>query len=133
MDVDRFTDACKDIHNRETYKLLEKMNTFTLLECRNAKDILRIDKTNTLVLDHFDESDDPSTLLKKILNSQPSISTIILVDSDSNFATPAMSSLDIQTHIIFNSNHDESHSEPSNVKKQELLVDLIHRRKDIAA
>lgn len=133
MDVYRVTDACKDIQNRETYKLLEKINTFTLLECRNAKYLSKMDITNTLVLDHFDESHDPSSLLGNILKSQASISTIILVDSDSNFATQVMSSLDIQAHIIFNSNHDESHSEPSNAKKQELLVDLIHRRNDIAA
>jgi hypothetical protein len=133
MDVYRVTDSCKDIQNRETYKLLEKINTFTLLECRNAKDLVKMDKTNTLVLDHFDETHDPSSLLKKILNSQPSFSTIILVDSDSNFATPVMSTLDIQTHIIFNSNHDEPHSELCNADKQDLLVELIHRRKEMAA
>ena len=118
MDVFRVSEACNDVHNRETYKLLEKLSTFSLLECRNISELSKMDLASTLALDHFDESSNPSALLNQILNSELDLSTIIVVDRDPNFSTPGMSRLDIKTHIIFNSHYDES---------------LIQRRKEMAA
>lgn len=130
MNFYRITDPCTELEMRQTYGLLEKLSTFTLLECRHIKDINKVNLTDTLVLDHFDESTDPYNLLDQITQHTRDTSNIILVERDTNFTSGCMSALDIRAHIVFKSGHD---SDRNNSEQQELLINLIHRRKEMAA
>ena len=133
MDVLRITESCGDTAKREIYCFLEKLGTFTLIECKNRRKLSLNNLTNTLVLDHFDKSSDPSRLLKQITNSQLDIATIILVDSDDQFSTPVMAELGISAHVIFDSYHDIELKTRSNSDKHDLLIELIQRTKEMAA
>lgn len=133
MNIYRITESTCDISTREIYGLLEKLNTFTLLECRDVQKISLNNLTNTIVLDHFDEAKEPSSLLKQLTSSQLNISTLLLVDSDPKFTIPNLTKLNVSAHIIFDFPSDTELKQEANLNKHELLIYMIQRNKEIAA
>lgn len=133
MKIFRITETCNDIQSRETYKLLEKLNTFTLLECRNVSALRKKDPTSTLVLDHFDESPDPSSLLNQIFHLNADLSSVVLVDRNQHFSIPIIDQLEVRAHVIFHPEHAEGQSNQTNEQKHELLLEMLQNADEMAA
>lgn len=133
MDVIRITETCSDIQNRETYKFLENLNCFSLLDCAHATDLQKLDCAEVLVLDHLDQAQESSKLLSQVIALGNQISTLILVDSNRHFSLPAISRLQMTRHFIFHSPPSEPLNLALNQSQHRQLHELIHRNKENAA
>ncbi|QFT57126.1 hypothetical protein [Microbulbifer sp. THAF38] len=89
------------VGDRWLYQVLEHLDTFTLLECRAKQKVSLIDITQTLILDHFDEADNPALLLHQILNSECEFKTLIVVSTMSEFDSSYLSNFNFDMNIGF--------------------------------
>lgn len=84
---------------RWLHQVLEHLDTFTLLECRDIHQVSLIDVTHTIILDHFDEAGNPASLLRQILNSACDIKTLIIVSTFPEFDCGDLTRINFDFHI----------------------------------
>lgn len=86
--------------DRWLYQLIEHLDTFTLLECRARQQVSLIDVTHTLILDHFDEAENPASLLSQILDMACDVKTLIVVSTVSEFDGDVLGRLNFDLHLV---------------------------------
>ena len=133
MKVIRISDH-HTLQQRWLYHLLEYFDTFTLLECRDRQSVCLRDTTNTVVLDHFDESKNPSAILNQVVNSSRSVDTLILVDSNPGFSVsdPLFETSELHMSLGIGA-HSHSYQDFINVHDVESAVCMLKNRLTRAA
>lgn len=133
MRIIRITDSHKTIAERWIYHLLEYFDTFSLLECKDKNSICIKDTTDTLVLDHFDESSNPAAILRQVISLGAKVKTLILVDKAPgfNFEDPSFSKCDM--HMALGLDPLPSDPGVTCVNNLEVAVQLLKNRLTRAA
>lgn len=99
MEIIRLTDSQRIISDRQVYHLLEHLDTFSLLECREKDSVCLSGATDTLILDHFDQAENPSAILRQVFAASSEIQRLILVDSNPLFGIDVPSQYECKLHI----------------------------------
>ncbi len=130
----RITDSHKTIPERWIYHLLEYFDTFSLLECKDKNSICIKDITDTLVLDHFDESSNPAAILHQVLCLDTEIKTLIIIDKESGFDVGDSFYFECDMHMVLGlQNPLPSDSGVTCVNDLEVAVQLLKNRLTRAA
>ncbi|KZY78042.1 hypothetical protein A3740_22740 [Oleiphilus sp. HI0068] len=104
MEIFRITDHGKNFVERETYNLLEQLNTFSLVECKGNHKIPTANTTSLLILDHFDEAKDQQAIWNQVKSIESSLNIVIIVDQSPSEKYECLTSESISKHVQFLSN-----------------------------
>jgi len=103
MEIIRLTDENITTPDSHIYRLVERLDTFTMLECRSRQDVCLLNISSTLILDHIDTATDARSIINQVIGGSDEIKLIVIVDSDKNYALPLPSSITVNWHIVFSS------------------------------
>ncbi|MDN3385098.1 hypothetical protein QL995_20955 [Pseudoalteromonas sp. APC 3358] len=95
-------------HNRNTtddkqlYDLVERLDTFSLLECRDRSSVCLENITRIVILDHSDEAENFQAIMDQVCQTGGHIQLVIIVDSFENQVIDLPIDLPVSDHIIVN-------------------------------
>ena len=112
MNIVRITDTSSSIKDRHLYRLIEGLDKFTLLECKNRRSILLGSPSETLILDHIDQATNPAEIIEQALKFYWGSKLFIIVDGNQHYELP-LSKHSVSEHIVFLDDRMEL-SEPKN-------------------
>lgn len=133
MKIIRITDSHKSIAERWIYHLLEYFDTFSLVECKDRSSVCIRDTTDTLVLDHYDESQNPAAILHQVINFSDEIKVLILVDKEPRFHVDNSSFIECDMHMALGKDSLPSAPDVTCVNDLDVAVQLLEKRLTRAA
>lgn len=88
--------------DKQLYGLVERLNTFSLLECRDRSSVCLDNITQIVILDHSDEAENFQAIMDQVCQTAKHIQLVIIVDSFEDHIFDLPIDIPVCDHIIIN-------------------------------